>query len=457
MMKPASKEANPDKPENRTVLRPMQRRIMWLVSVVFFFEFADLNTFAYAAPALRSFAGFSLGDVATVTSAGFLGMFLGAVLVGYVSDRIGRRRALTYSTVLFSIFSLLTALCTGVAPFLAVRFLTGVGLSAMTVVAITYLNEVMPAGVRGRVQGTTLAVGLAGIPAVSFFARGVVPLGADGWRLIFVFGALALLIAAPLYKLPESPRWLALHGHRERADTAHAQLGLEAGGLEASDPTTEPASRERFRMLMSPALRGRTVVLFVTWVLAMLGFYAFASWVPSLLAEHGMTLTKSLLFSSITTLGAVPGALLARAIADRFSRKTLMAVVAVVIAAAGVAYGFSSSTAGILVFGTAVALLSQTFVAIIYTYTPEVFPTAARASGCGLVYGAGRLANVFGPLLVPAIFVGLGYAPVFIFIAGCWLVAGIVVAVFGPSTNGSGESEVTSARLGPSITDGEPA
>jgi putative MFS transporter len=424
---------------------------VWIVSIVFFFEFADLNTFAYAAPALRALAGFSLGDIAAVTSAGFLGMFVGAVLVGYLSDRIGRRRALTYSTALFSVFSLLTAVCNGVGLFGVVRFLTGVGLSAMTVVAITYLNEVMPATLRGRAQSTTLAVGLAGIPAVSFFARGVVPIGTDGWRLIFVFGGLALLVMGPLRKLPESPRWLALHGRSGEAEAALAQLGVDEHELKSGtdDGALGRASRQRLRQLLTPALRRRTLVLLVTWVLAMLGFYAFAAWVPALLAEHGMTLTKSLLFSSITTLGAVPGALLARAIADRFSRKNLMAVVAVLIAASGVGYGLSSQTVGILVFGTAVSLLSQTFVAIIYTYTPEVFPTASRASGCGLVYGAGRLANVVGPLLVPAIFVAFGYATVFVFIAGCWLFAGLVVALFGPSTNQSRRNTPAARDLKP--------
>lgn len=176
-------------------------------------------------------------------------------------------------------------------------------------------------------------------------------------------------------------------------------------------------------------------VLVATWVLAMLGFYAFAAWVPALLAAHGFSLTKSLTFSAITTLGAVPGALLARTVSDRYSRKGLMAATSVIIAICGVAYGFSTSAAGIIVFGLLVSLLSQTFVAFIYAYTPETLPTAVRSTGCGISYGAGRLANVIGPLLIPAIYGSFGYAAVFVAVAFCWIAGGLIVAALGPETN----------------------
>jgi putative MFS transporter len=72
----------------------------------------------------------------------------------------------------------------------------------------------------------------------------------------------------------------------------------------------------------------------------------------------------------------------------------------------------------------------------LYTYTPELFPTAARSSGMGLSYGVGRLANVIGPFIVSAIFAAAGYLPVFIYIAACWLLVALVVGAFGPATTG---------------------
>jgi putative MFS transporter len=422
---------------DRMPMTRLHNKIVATVSFIFFFEFADLNTFAYAAPALRRHEGYALTDIAMVTSAGFLGMFVGAVTAGRLADLWGRRRTLCYATAVFSFFSVVTATATTVGVMTALRFCTGVGLSAMTVAAISYLSEMMPASDRGRAQATTLAVGLAGIPAIAFFSRGVIPIADDGWRLIFVAGGLALVGLPFLARLPESPRWLLHMGREAQARDVIARLGGDCSVLMATEyhaSIRDGAGRQLSALFRKPLCR-RTLVLIATWVLAMLGFYAFAGWVPALLAEHGLSLTKSLTFSAITTLGAVPGALLARVVSDRYSRKWLMAGTSVAIAACGVAYGFSSSAAGIIVLGLLVSLLSQTFVALIYTYTPETLPTSVRSTGCGISYGAGRLANVVGPLLIPAIYGSFGYAAVFVAVALCWVGSGVIVATLGPETS----------------------
>ncbi|WP_326837399.1 MFS transporter [Amycolatopsis rhabdoformis] len=428
----------------------MHKRIVWAVAAIMFFEFADLNTFSYVAPALKRLAGYTLDDVAMVTSAGFLGMFCGAVLAGRVSDRIGRRRTLTWATALFSVFSLLTAAGTDVWFMAAARFCTGVGLSAMTVSAISFLSEAMPAAYRGRAQSTTLAVGLAGIPAIAFLARGVIPIGAEGWRVVFLVGGLGLLVVPVLARLPESPRWLLHAGRTAEAREVNARLGDPHVALIENTGPHRDTSIQALATLAGRPLRRRSAVMIATWILAMLGFYAFAAWVPSLLAEHGLSLATSLTFSAITTIGAVPGALLARAVSDRFSRKWTMAVTSTMIAACGVAYGFSSDPVGIIVFGLLVSLLSQTFVALIYTYTPEVFPLRVRAFGCGVSYGAGRLANVFGPMLIPSLYLAWGYSAVFVAVAVCWVGAGAIVALFGPETTGAPLESVSDPDVRPS-------
>jgi putative MFS transporter len=186
-------------------------------------------------------------------------------------------------------------------------------------------------------------------------------------------------------------------------------------------------------MFQRPLAR-RTWMLLAAWVFQTLGFYGFVSWVPTLLTDHGFDLKDSLTFSAITTIGAVPGALLAWPISDRFHRKTPIVVVSVVIAACGVAYGVSFNVAAIIVFGFLVSFFIQTFAALLYAYTPELYPTAMRNTGSGLAYGVGRLANIAGPLIVAAIYGTVGYVPVFVYIAACWIVAAIAVGVFGPRT-----------------------
>lgn len=212
------------------------------LAFVFLFEFGDLNTFAYVAPALVKHFNFSVQDIAVVTSAAFLGMAIGAAIGGRVSDLIGRKRALLYSTVMFSIFSLVNAAGFNVPTFIVFRFLTGVGLSTMVVAATTYISEVMPAARRGRMQSAVMAVGLAGIPFMSFSARAIVPLGTESWRLVFVLGSAALLAVPALVVLPESPRWLVHKNRLRAAEDVLARLELRAGPLA---PYPQPRRRRQ--------------------------------------------------------------------------------------------------------------------------------------------------------------------------------------------------------------------
>ncbi|GAB2965098.1 MFS transporter [Amycolatopsis acidiphila] len=420
---------------DRLPIGRFHRRVLYALAVAFVFEFGDLNTFAYAAPALKEQLHVSVDDIAYVTSASFLGMFLGAVLGGRLADRLGRRRALLISVTAFSAFSLLNAVVSTVPALAAARLLTGVGLAAMTVAATTYISETMPAAHRGRMQAGVMAIGLLGIPVMSFTARGVIPVGEGAWRLVFVFGGLGLLALPLIARLPESPRWLLRHGKTARADEVVQTIEREHGTL--PDPVLrddpEPA-KVPYRALLSGRLGRRTLMLAVAWVFQTLGFYGFVSWVPTLLAEHGFNLVHSLTFSALTTLGAVPGALLAWTISDRFGRKLPIVLVSVAVAVCGIAYGLTFNVIAIVAFGFCVNALIQTFAALLYAYTPELYPTELRNSGNGLVYGLGRLSNIVGPLIVAAIFGAFGYLPVFVYIGACWLVVAVTVGFFGPRT-----------------------
>ncbi|TNC21893.1 MFS transporter [Amycolatopsis alkalitolerans] len=419
---------------DRLPLGRFHRRVLYALAVAFVFEFGDLNTFAYAAPALKKYVHLTVNDVAFATSASFLGMFAGAVLGGRFADRVGRRRALLVSVTVFSVFSLLNAGAWNVPTLALARLLTGVGLSAMTVAATTYISETMPAAHRGRMQAGVMAIGLLGIPIMSFTARGVIPLGAEAWRLVFVFGGLGLIALPFIARLPESPRWLLRHG----GDAERAVAGIEAetgGPLPEPEPADEVVeTKVRYRELLRGRLGRRTLMLAVAWIFQTLGFYGFVAWVPTLLAEHGFSLVHSLTFSALTTLGAVPGALLAWVISDRFGRKLPIALVATAVAVCGLAYGMTFNAVAIVAFGFCVNALIQTFAALIYAYTPELYPTELRNSGNGLVYGLGRLSNIAGPLIVAAIFGAFGYQPVFVYIGACWLVVAVTIGLFGPRT-----------------------
>ncbi len=399
---------------------PRERRMVILLGYIFFFELGDLNSFAFAAPAIRETWHLSIATTSQIISASFVGMFLGATTAGWFSDRVGRKRALIATTIWYSTFSLLNAFVWNVPGLYATRLLTGVGLSAMTVVAMTYISEMFPAEKRGSYQAWIMTIGLCGIPATAFVARFLVPLAPWTWRLVFVWGSLALFFPLFAGKLEESSRWLERHASQDQGSRLEAQTALPSG----------PGG------LFLSGVRGRTVLLIAIWVCQTLGFYGFNAWVPTLLTERGFSIVRSLEQSSVMQIGAVPGAWIAATIADRWERKSLIAIVALVVAACGITYGLSSTTSAIVIFGFLVAMGQQVFAPLLYTYTPECFPTDVRNTGAGVSYGIGRLGNAFGPLIVAYLFTHYGYSSVFVYIATCWALVALVITLFGPKTRG---------------------
>src|SRR5439155_9009100 len=143
---------------DRLPITSFHRKMMWLLGFVFFFELADLNTFSFAAPAIRVDWHLSISTIGFITSATFVGMFIGSTTGGWFSDWVGRKRALIFTTIWYAAFSLLNAFVWGPAALFLARLLTGIGLSAMTVVGITYISEMFPATRRGAYQGWILMI-----------------------------------------------------------------------------------------------------------------------------------------------------------------------------------------------------------------------------------------------------------------------------------------------------------
>jgi putative MFS transporter len=426
---------------DRLPITLVHRQIMWIVAIVFFFELADLNTFAFAAPAVMESWNLSVSTISRIVSWTFFGMFLGAVTGGWFSDLLGRKKALLLTTAWYSGFSLLNAGVQGTVGLSITRLLTGVGLSAMTVIGMTYVSEIFPAKQRGAYQGWVMTIGLVGIPMTAYVARFAIPMASWGWRLVFIWGSLGLVILVFSNRLVESPRWYENQGKLAEADAvldrieslARAEYGEIPPPLETVE---EPPRRRKYTDLLAPGYLSRTLMLVTVWIAQTLGFYGFTAWVPTLLVAHGFSLVHSLAWSSAMTIGAVPGALVAALISDRWERKWLITIVALVIAFCGLMYGMTFNIAAIVVFGFLVAMFIQTFAPLLYAYTPECYPIHIRNSGSGLGYGIGRLANVFGPLIVAFLFNHYGYKSVFVYVAAMWLLVAIILSIFGPLTKG---------------------
>jgi putative MFS transporter len=411
-------------------------------------DMADLNTFAFAAPAIRADWHLSVENVGTITAASFLGMFVGSIMGGRIADRIGRKKVILGATAFFSLFSLVSAFAVGVADLVVYRVLTGFGLQAMTVVVLTYVSEMFPRLHRGRSQTWIVAVSLLGIPAMAWFARWVVPTGPSAWRWIFVLGTVGVLLLVLVARwLPESVRWLEANGRGAAGAPVVERIEAEARaatGADLPEVVSEPAVETgRAADLVRGGYLKRTVVLSVTMMLALSGFYGFNSWVPTLLTEHGFTAAQSLTYSSILSLAAFPGALLALLFIDKVERRTAVLVIYTVVAALCLVFGFTGSAGVLLASGLLITMLLQMVTACMYTYLPEIFPTNLRALGAGIGNGTGRLATFATTFLVAALLSALGFTAVFLYLAAVILLAGLTIGILGERTRGRSLEEIT--------------
>lgn len=313
-------------------------------------------------------------------------------------------------------------------------------MAALTVIAITYLAEMMPKARRGRMQAFALGIAVIGVPVMSFFSRFADPLGPDGWRLVFCFGAIGLISLPIIARMPESPRWLIAHGRSGKAEEIVRRFeklsygSTEAIPLAVEAEVPDQTPKANLTELVRGVMLRRSIMLWIVWAAQTLGFFGFTSWVPTLLESHGVSLVHSLGFAAVTTLGAVPGSLFAYLISDRFSRKLPLVITCIAIVVFGVLYGVSTAPAAVMIFGFLVEFFLWTFAALLYAYTPELYPTRLRNTGSGIAYGVGRLVNIAGAPIVAVIFGSLGYVSVFVYVALCWFVTALAIAILGPKT-----------------------
>lgn len=425
---------------DRLPLSRFHKITLLAVSFAYFFEFADINSFATTVPKLITLWGVTINQIAYVTSASFVGMFFGSLIASWIADRWGRKNALTITTLWFGIFSFAAIFSWDVVSLGVFRVLTSAGLSAMTVVAVIYVNEIYPAAVRGKYQAYAIVIGICGTPATNLIASAVVPMTDWSWRLVYLWGSLGILFILFTRHLKESPRWYESKGEYGKADAAlseiEAQVTAEKGPLAAPAAPVMAVKQTKapIRLLLQKKYLGPTILLTILWVTQTIGFFGYSSWAPTLLAKEGFSVENSIFYVALTTVGAPLGSYLASLVTDRFERKWCLVVFGTTIAICGLFYGLTFNPIMIVVFGFLVNLFERGYTALGYAYSPELFDTGGRSLGTGISYGLGRLSNAAGPLVIAALYNGTGYQSVFLFIAGTWLFGAVALAIFGPKT-----------------------
>ena len=376
-------------------LWPYRRRVLLVVGAAYFFAFFDIVNIGAALPVIEQQFDISSTTAAMAVSVGLVGYVVGALADATIADRLGPRKGLVVSVIALIVGGVIAALADGFAMLLVGRFITGMGIGAEIAAAAAYIAGISPAGLRGRAGCTAVSWGYAGLAAAPFIALALVPEFADGWRVMFIIGAVGALVILPLrLGLPPSVRWLIAQGREQQAKDAVVEIEQFAG-REGPIPLAKPQST------VAPGSFVTMAALFLgVWFIYYIGNYGWLTLAPTLLTKQGFTLSASLSFLCVTGFGFVVGALLSIRVGERFERKFTIAATLVVYAVALAIIGLEPTPAVVMGFGFIVSATIGLAVPILYVNTAEQFRSLMRARGVASTDGIGHAGGAIAPLLI---------------------------------------------------------
>ncbi|QET05065.1 MFS transporter [Cupriavidus pauculus] len=423
------------------------RVLFAIIALAFFFDNLDLAMMTYLLGSIRTEFGLTPAQAGMLGSASFVGMAIGAMSSGLLADRFGRKPVFQVSMIIWGVGSYLCSTADSALTLGAWRLLLGVGMGMELPLAQTLMSEFIPAQKRGKY----LAL-MDGNWPIAFISAGLMSyyvLSAYSWRTMFLLGAIpaVFLIVVRRY-VPESPRWLESRGRHDEAArivdrierNVMRRLGLSSLPDVAPSLAAGDAESSGLRVLWSPAYRRRTLTVWGLWFFALLGFYGLNTWIGALLQQAGLDVTKSVLYTVYISIGGIPGFLWAAWSVERWGRKPTCVVTLVggacMVFLYGRVAGAGTEPALLFMSGGMMQFFMFGMWAVLYTYTPELYPTRARASGCGMASTVGRVGSLLGPSLVGLVLPATGQTGVFLLGAMCFLSAAAIVVRYGIETRG---------------------
>jgi putative MFS transporter len=423
----------------------VQGKIFIIGGLGFMFDAWDVTLNGALIPLVAAEWGLDRTTAALLGTGNLLGMALGAFLWGTIADKIGRKKAFTWTLLIFSIFTVAGALAPSFAWFVAFRFIAGVGLGGCIPVDYALVGEFTPSKQRGRVLTAMDGWWPIGA-ALSFFISGWVQATTGNWRLILAVMVLpALLVFWIRRSVPESPLYLVRKGQRDEAGKVIDDLVARTGAT--AQPYTLPEAEAAPRLSPGSWLeqlvkiwRFSPRITLVAWSLflsILLVYYLALTWMPSILADTGMVQSTAFFMTSVMALMGLIGVFIAALLVERVGRKWLLGITgplsALILAMVAVTLDAPAlALVWLLVFGVVV----QIAIPVLYAYISELYPTELRGSGFGWASSFSRLGAGFGPLLFAALWPVVGLGNLFLAAGALVLGAVILMAFLAPETKG---------------------
>jgi putative MFS transporter len=403
-----------DEALDRAGTGPFQRRLLGIFGLVWTADAMQVLAVGFTAASIAASFGLTVPQALQTGTLFFLGMLIGAYAFGRLADKVGRRNVLLLTVACDAVFGALSVFAPSFTILLVLRFLTGIAVGGTLPVDYAMMAEFLPSKSRGRwlvaLEGFW-AIGTL-IVALAAWAASVAGVQ-DAWRYIFAVTAVPAILGLGLrFFVPESPLYLLRGGRGEEAKTTINRVLVANGkpALGTDDELVSPAHAAS-EGVFSGALRRRTVMILAIWFLVSVSYYGVFTWMPAKLAGDGFGFVRGYGFLVFVALAQIPGYALAAYGVEAWGRKPTLIGFCLLSAAGCLLFVVSSVD---IMVGASLLIMSFALLGTwgaLYAYTPELYPTAVRATGMGTAGAVARLGGLLAPsLMALVVSEGLGVA-----------------------------------------------
>ncbi|MEH6842804.1 MFS transporter [Bacillus thuringiensis] len=385
-----------------------KRKLLGIAGLGWLFDAMDVGMLSFVMVALQKDWGLTSQEMGWIGSINSIGMAVGALIFGILSDKIGRKSVFIITLLLFSIGSGLTALTTTLAMFLVLRFVIGMGLGGELPVASTLVSESVEAHERGKIVVLLESFWAGGWLIAALISYFVIP--KYGWEVAMVLSAVPALYALYLrWNLPDSPRFQKVE--------------------------KRPSVIENIKSVWSGEYRKATIMLWILWFCVVFSYYGMFLWLPSVMVLKGFSLIKSFQYVLIMTLAQLPGYFTAAWFIERLGRKFVLVTYLIGTACSAYLFGVADSFTVLIVAGMLLSFFNLGAWGALYAYTPEQYPTVIRGTGAGMAAAFGRIGGILGPLLVGYLVASeASLSLIFTIFCGSILIGVFAVVILGQET-----------------------
>ena len=375
--------------------------ILIVCTLLMVFDGYDLFLFGVVIPVVMDEWGLTAVEAGTLGSYSLFGMMFGALLLGTLADKIGRKKGIVISFVLFSVATVLTGFSSTPTEFGIYRFLAGLGCGGLMPNAVALINELAPK----KMRNTLVTLMFSGFSLGGVFAAGlgIYVMPRFGWEMMFFAAAVPLLVLPfIIIYLPESIAFMVRNGREVEAKDLLRKMQPENNNITSETLLVFPEKIDRKGSVLDLFREGRLVGTLAFWVAffcCLLMVYALGSWLPKLMNTAGYSLGSSLSFLVALNLGGAIGAILGGVLGDRYNLGKVIIVFFLISVASISLMGFNSpmpilytliTVAGATVIGTQI---------LIYAAVAQFYGLSFRSTGLGWASAVGRTGAIAGPIL----------------------------------------------------------